>query len=79
MCGTHLIPHSEELGLTASGQQRRRLRPGAPEAAEARLGHARSNCEGVARPAPQVAQDALSASFQDLHLGASGARRDLTH
>lgn len=57
-------------GLTASGQQRRGLRPGAPEATEARLGHARSNSEGVACPAPQVAQHTLSASFQDLHLRA---------
>lgn len=61
--------------LTASCQQRRGLRPGAPEAAEARLGHARSNSEGVARPAPQVAQYTLSASFQDLHLGFGGARK----
>lgn len=65
--------------LTASGQQRRGLRPGAPEAAEARLCHARSNCEGVARPAPQVAQYTLSAPFQDLHLGFGGARRDFTN
>lgn len=74
-----LLLHPRNWGLTASGQQRRGLRPGAPESAEAWLGHARSNSEGVVRPTPQVAQYTLSASFQDLYLGAGGARRQLTN
>lgn len=57
-------------GLTTSRQQRRRLRPGAPEAIEAWLGHTRTYHEGVTRSAPQVAQHALSAAIQDLHLRA---------
>lgn len=57
-------------GLTTSCQQRRRLGPGAPEASEARLGHSRANHEGVTRSAPEVAQHALGAPVQDLHLGA---------
>lgn len=57
-------------GLTTSRQQRHRLGPGAPEATEARLGHTRAYLEGVARSAPQVAQHALSAAVEDLHLEA---------
>lgn len=57
-------------GLTTSCQQRRRLRPSTPEAVEARLRHARAHREGVARSAPQVAQHALRAAVQDLHLAA---------
>lgn len=55
--------------LTTSGQQRRRLRPGAPKAIEAGLRHTRTYHEGVTCLAPQVAQYALSAAIQDLHLG----------
>lgn len=61
-----LHPH---LGLTTSSQQRRRLRPGAPKTTEARLGHTRTNCEGVARGSTKIAQHALGATLQNLHLG----------
>lgn len=57
-------------GLTTSRQQRRRFRPGAPKAIEARLGHTRAYHKGVTRSAPQVAQHALCAAIQDLYLGA---------
>lgn len=57
-------------GLTTSCQQRRRIRPGAPEAIETWLGHTRTYHEGVTRSAPQFAQHALSAAIQNLHLGA---------
>lgn len=56
-------------GLTTSCPQGRRLRPRAPEAIEARLRHTRAYLEGVTRSAPQIAQHALSATIQDLHLG----------
>lgn len=58
--------------LTTSCQQRRRLRPGAPEATEARLGHTRAYHEGVTGSTPEVAQHALSTTIQDLHLGGGG-------
>jgi hypothetical protein len=73
--------YTSTWGLTASRQQRRRLRPGAPEATETRLGHTRANREGITSRTAQVAQYALCAAFQDLHLGAGpgqGAGRAVT-
>lgn len=68
------IPTIRACSLTTGREQRCRLRPGAPEASKAGLGHARPHRERVPRGAAQVTERALGAPVQDLHLGAGRMR-----